>query len=299
MRFQAAIFFLAAAIASPDARAEFGVVVSDEADHRLVLARAAPSVQAELTGLTDADVPMFGPADCRTLVARQLKTARSSEIDMRVIVARYNLVAAWTDNLCAGGGDVGVDSAEARAWADDLAGLRRAEDGAPFIHARRFLAEALVFGAPGFPPDYAAARRFATQEAATDPAMLLVVAYLDENGLGAPADAAKAEAHLRSAAARGERDAEALLAQASELGLSGAPKDEAGAFARYERLAEGVVDPPVWFRLGLMLRDGRGAPRDPCRAEDLLERARSHASSPVSAAGPALDELRRRGLCRR
>ncbi len=296
MRLGVLVFSLALVVAISSARAELDVGVSSDAEHRLLLVQTPPSMQAELIGLADNDIPLFGPADCATLGARHLETARSSALNIEVIVARYNIVNVWTGNLCADGSDVSVQAGEARAWLNELAGLRRAEDGAAFIDARRRLAEMLVFGAPGLAPDYVEARRYLTQEVAADPTMLLYLAFLAENGLGGPPDLDHALQYLRSASARGVAEAETLLAQASELGLLGLARDEADAAARYERLAESV-NPPVWFRLGRMLLDGRGAPRDPCRARELLERARSHAWNPVPAAGRYLDQIREQRLC--
>lgn len=296
MRFGVAVFLSALALAIPSARAELGVGVSSDAEQRLMLAQTPP-MQAELVGLADNDVPLFGPADCATLGARHLETARSGALNIEAIVSRYNIVKVWTGNLCAGGSDVSVQAGEARAWLDELAGLRRAEDDAAFIDARRLFAEMLVFGAPGLAPDYVEARRYLTQEAVSDPAMLLYLAFLAENGLGGSPDPDQALQYLRSASARGVAEAETLLAQASELGLLGLTRDEADAVARYERLTASI-NPPVWFRLGRMLLDGRGAPRDPCRARELLERARSHAWAPIPAAGRYLDQIRQEGLCR-
>ncbi|MBX3428248.1 MAG: sel1 repeat family protein [Hyphomonadaceae bacterium] len=297
MRLGVAVFSLALVLAAPSARAELGVGISSDAEHQMLLVQRPPSMQAELIGLADNDIPLFGPVDCATLGARHLQTARSGALSIEVIVARYNIVNVWTGNLCAEGNDVSVQAREARAWLAELAGLRRAEDGAAFIDARRRFAEMLVFGAPGQAPDYAEARRYLSTEAEADPAMLLYLAFLDENGLGGAPDLAQAFQHLHSAGARGVGEAEALLAQASELGLLGQARDETDAVARYERLAESV-NPPVWFRLGRMLLDGRGAARDPCRAQVLLHRARSHAWNPVLEADQYLDRIREEGLCR-
>lgn len=297
MRLGVTIFCLALVLAIPSARAELGVGVSSDAEHRLLLVQTPPSMQAELIGLADGDMPFFGPADCATIGARRLQTARSSALSIEVIVARYNIVNVWTGNLCPDGSDVSVQAGEARAWLDELAGLRRAEDGGAFIDARRRFAEMLVFGAPGLAPDYAEARRYLNQEAGADPTMLLYLAFLAESGLDGPPDLELALQYLRSASARGVTEAETLLAQASELGLLGVTRDEADAAARYERLAE-TINPSVWFRLGRMLLDGRGGLRDPCRARELLERARSHAWGAVPAAGLYLDRIRQQGLCR-
>lgn len=298
MRLRAATFLIALMLATPSAHAELGIGVSSDADHRLLLVQASSAMQAELIGLADNDVPLFGPADCSTLGARRLETARSLALNIEVIVARYNIVNVWTGNLCPQGSDVSVQAAEARAWLEELAGLRRAEDGAPFIDARRRFAEVLVFGAQGLAPDYVEARRYLSEEAVADPSMLLYLAFLAENGLGGPRDLEQALVYVRGASARGVTEAETLLAQASELGSLGLARNEADAVARYERLAESV-NPPAWFRLGRMLLDGRGAPPDPCRARELLERARSHAWNPIPEAGQYLDRIREQGLCRR
>ena len=279
----------------PVARAELRVTVSGDADHHLELAQIPSSFEAELTGLTGDDTPVFGVAGCATLGSRLAGWARSAELNLDVLVARYNLVNMWSGNLCGGKTDVMPSGAEAKAWLDDLAGLSRAEDGAPFIDARRRLAEVLVFGAPGVAPDLARAKIYLAAEAARDPSMLLFSAYMAERGLGGAPDRAQALVQIRAAADRGNADAEALLAQAQELGL-GVTRDEAGALARYERLA-GLVAPPVWFRLGLMLLDGRGTKADACRAGQFLQRAAGHAWAPVPVAADYLKRLSDQASC--
>lgn len=295
MRLGVIAFLATLALAFQDARAELRLTPSTDAGQVLVLSQGPAAVQAELIGLNENEVPLFGPADCATLSAKHLQTARTDELSLDVIIARYNIINVWTGNLCPGA-TLSLQPAEARAWLDELAGLRRAEDGAPFIDARRRLAEALTFGAPGVAPDYAEARRYLQEESPSDPAMLLYLAYLTEHGLGGPRDEAQTLQLLRRASARGNPDADTLLAQASELGLLGLERNEAEAFARYSQLAQSV-NPPVWFRLGRMLLDGRGAPRDPCRAQDLLARAQTHVWSPIPQARPYLDDITQRGLC--
>lgn len=297
MRLGTIAFILALAFSVQGARAELGLTLSHDAEHRLVLTQSPATMQAELVGIAENDTPLFGPADCATLGARYFETARAKALSIEVIIARYNIVNVWTGNLCPEGSDLSVEPLEARAWLDELAGLRRAEDDAPFIDARRRLAEVLTFGAPGVSPDYSAARRYLAQEAGSDPHMLLYLAYLAGNGLGGRPDQAETLDHLRRASERGSAEAAALLAQAHELGLLGLARDEAEAFARYSQVAQSV-NPHVWFRLGLMLLEGRGGPRDPCRAQDLLERALGHAWSPIAEARPYLDAIRQQGLCR-
>jgi TPR repeat protein len=173
------------------------------------------------------------------------------------------------------------------AWLEELAGLSRKEDGAPFIDARRRLAEVLVFGAPGIRPDLARAQTYLSEEGRRDPAMLLFAAFVAEQGLGGMPDRTRALALIREAAERGNADASALLAQAEELGL-GVMRDETAAINRYEKLSR-FVSPAVWFRLGLMLQEGRGAKADPCRARQLLHGAAEHAAAPVQVARSYLD----------
>jgi TPR repeat protein len=206
------------------------------------------------------------------------------------------MMNVWTGNLCGGVTDAMPTSTEARAWLEELAELSREEDDAPFVDARRRLAEVLVFGAPGVAPDYAAARAYIVGEAPRDPQMLLYLAYMAEHGLGGDADQARALDYLRQAEALGNASASALLAQAREFG-SGVVRDEAAAFARYEQLARHAVAPPVWFRLGLMYLEGRGVSRDPCRARQWLDAAAGHAWTPVPQARPYLETIRAEGLC--
>lgn len=295
MRVLVLLALLAVACICSDARAELRVTVSSEADHRLVLARLPASFEAELSGMAEGDIPVFDVAKCETLGSRHITLARSADLDMDVIIARYNLVSLWTGNLCGGKSDVMPAGAEALAWLEELAGLSRQEDGAPFIDARRRLAEVLVFGAPGIEPDRARAQTYIAEEAKRDPSMLLFAAHMAEQGLGTPKDGAHSLALIRQAAERGNADAGALLAQAQELGLDTA-RDEAAAMARYEKLAR-AVSPTVWFRLGLMLMDGRGTKTDACRARDYLRQAAEHASAPVPVAREYLSRITEQKLC--
>lgn len=272
---------------STHAHAELKVVVSPDDDHRLVLANGPDDVQAELTRFAEGDVPFFDPIDCNTIGARLLPRAREEDLSIEVIVARYNLINVWTGNLCPGMQTPDLRAQEARAWLIEIAGLRRAEDGAPFLKARDRLLEVYIFGAPGIELDPAAARALLAGEDAANPRAPLYLAYLHQHGLGGPADSNAALSVLRRAARAGSAEARALLAQASELGL-GVPRDEAGAFAQYSELAGDAVWPAVWYRLGLMLLDGRGVTADPCAARRWLERAATHAWSPVPAALEAL-----------
>lgn len=271
------------------ARAELRVTVSDSADHRLVLSQQPASFQGELVGLAEEDKPLFGVVTCATLGSRLIKLARSNELSLEVIVARYNLVNMWTGNLCGGKTDLMPTGTEAKAWLEDLAGLSRAEDGAPFIDARKRLAEVLVFGAWGVAPDHPRATVYLEEEAQRDPGMLLYAAYIAEHGLAGAPDAARSLTFIREAAERGDQDAGAMLAQSYELGL-GVARDEAGAFACYERLSRNVL-PAVWFRLGRMLFEGRGTKADACRAKRLLQQAAGHASAPVLAAREYLSRI--------
>lgn len=295
MRCIALLACIAFSCIATTARAELRVVVSDEADHRLVLAHLPASFEGELLGLGENDTPLFGVARCDTLGSRLIGTARSQALNMDVIVARYNLVNMWSGNLCGGKTDVVPTGTEAKAWLEDLAGLSREEDGAPFVDARRRLAEVLVLGAPGVEPDLVRAQDYVVDEATRDPAMLLYAAHMAEKGAGPANDLKRSIAFIREGADRGNADAGALLAQAQELGL-GLAKDEAAAAARYERLSR-TIAPAVWFRLGLMLMDGRGVKADPCRARELLQRAASHASAPVPDARTYLDGIPAGGAC--
>jgi hypothetical protein len=279
----------------PPARAELRVTVSTAPDHRLVLSQLPASFQAELVGLAENDIPIFDVAKCETLGSRHITLARATELNMDVIVARYNLVNMWTNNLCGGKTDVMPTGSEAKTWLEELAGLSRQEDGAPFIDARRRLAEVLVFGAPGVEPDLARAQTFLAAEAKRDTSMLLFAAHMAERGLATSPDRTRALVLVREAADRGNAEARALMAQARELGLDIA-RDEAAAAAQYEQLSRTVV-PPVWFRLGRMLLEGRGVKADPCRAREFLQLAAEHAHTPVPVAREYLDRIRDQKLC--
>jgi hypothetical protein len=286
-----AMVVLAAMMLASEASAELRLIVSDAPGHRLILAQAPDSVQAELTALGPNDAPMFDAVDCATLGTKLIQTARRDELRMDVIIARYNLMNVWTGNLCGGVTDAMPTPMEARAWLEELAELSREEDDAPFVDARRRLAEVLVFGAPGVAPDYRAARVYTAAEAARDPQLLLYLAYMAEHGLGAEADQTQALEYLRQAEARGNGSAAALLAQSLE------PGDEVAAFARYRDLAQNAISPPVWFRLGLMYLEGRGLTRDPCQARQWLQAAAGHAWTPVPQARPYLETIRAESLC--
>ena len=272
-------------------------MISPEGDHRLILANAADDMQAELTGFAEGDIPFFDRVDCATIGARLLPLAQARDLSIEVIVSRYNLINVWTGNLCPGAQVAGLQPKEARGWLIEIASIRRAEDGAPFLEARERLAEMYIFGAPGVEPDPAAARALLATEEAANPRALLYVAYMHQNGLGDPADETAAFGVLRRAARTGNAEARALLAQASELGL-GVPRDEAGAFAQYSELARDAVWPAVWYRLGLMLLEGRGVAAEPCAARRWLERAATHAWSPVPAARDALARAPAAGCAR-
>lgn len=283
------ILALAALVcSSATARAELSVVVSPDGDHRLVLANAPDNVQAELVGFADGDIPMFDRVDCATIGARLLPQARQ-DLSIEAIIARYNLINVWTGNLCPGAEIEGQQPQEALGWLIEIAELRRAEDGAPFLEARDRLLEVHIFGAPGVEPAPLAAHAYLDGEASASPRKWLYIAYMHQQGLGGAVDAAAAASALERGAQAGNAEARALLAQASELG-AGLPRDEAGAFAQYSELASGVW-PAVWYRLGMMLRDGRGVAADPCAARRWLERAATHAWSPVPAAREALTSI--------
>lgn len=295
MRSTALLSCVAFGILATSARAELGITISSEPDHQIMLSRTLASPEAELEGLTGDDVPMFNVVRCDTLGSRLVGKARAGELNMDVIVARYNLVNMWSGNICGGKTDVMPTGEEAKSWLEELAGLSRQEDGAPFIDARRRLAEVLIFGAPGIEPDLPRAQSYIAGESRRDPEMLLFAAYMAERGLGGTADPARYVSLIRQAADRGNVDASALLAQALELG-EGVKRDERAAVARYEDISRYVM-PPIWFRLGLMLKDGRGVKADPCRARDFLTLAAEHTSASVPAARAYLEQISAERMC--
>lgn len=286
MRLTALVLAASLAFATP-ATAELHLSVDATPEHALALQDTQASVQAELIGMMDGDIPFEDLLNCTTLTTRLLPTARAADLDMNVIVARYNLVGFWLGDLCPGADTSAISPAEGYAWLDELAGLRSSGDGSPFLRARHMMLEFYLFGAPGFAPDRAAARAYlATQDATR---FRLYAIYL--------ADEPEALALTRVAAEAGDNTARALMAQRLELGR-GVPRDEAAAFAIYSDLAEKSISPPVWYRLGLMHRDGRSTPRDPCQARRWLSQAAGHARSPVTAAQEALAAIPQ-GACPR
>jgi TPR repeat protein len=280
--------------ASGRADAELRLVVAETPDHMLVLENRPAEIQAELIAVVENGSPMFDVVECESLIERLLPAARASAVNMDVIIAQYNLVSLWLGDICPGTSTEAITPAEARAWLDELAGLRRSSDGAPFLRSRELLLEFYLFGAPGYQPDYAAARTFLESQS-TAPGFSLYAAYMAARGLGGASDQAQSVALLRSAADAGDRTASALLAQALEQGL-GVEKNEAAAAAMYQDIAQ-RISTPVWYRLGMMYLEGRGVERDACAARSWLRQAATHAWSPVPAANAALERIATERAC--
>ena len=268
------------------AAAELVLGIAETPDHQITLENGPSGVQTEVTGM-DGRIPFNDVLVCETLTARLLPAATSERPAMEAILAQYNLVNLWLGNICPGTAVTGFTPEQARDWLVELAGLHDSEDESPFLSSRNMLVEFYLFGAPGFQPDYEAAKVALEAHGVRRPS--LYVAYMKAHGLGGEADPAASLALLESASAAGDRTATTLLAQATEIG-SGRPRDEVRAFGMYRELAA-AINPPVWYRLGLMYLQGRGAAADPCQARIWLRRAAGHAWSPVPEARAALARI--------
>jgi tetratricopeptide (TPR) repeat protein len=235
--------------------------------------------------------PLLENAPCATLGSQMIERARSTQFNLETLVARYNLVNLWLGNLCHGKSDVLPAPEEAKAW---LLGIVRATlpgDAHRSLRTHGMLVQLYLFGAPGSPPDYPAALALLNEDVrGKDYFPALTLSYVYEHGLGAPKDPVQARAWLEQAAEHGIPDARVLLAQAKE-------RDNAvEAFNVYLDVSK-AVEPPVWFRLGLMYLEGRGTQKDPCKAQDMLQKAAGHVWTPVPQARKYLDQIREQNLC--
>ena len=279
------------------ARASLATGIAEDGSERIVLmnARDAYSERTMLMRVVPGsiDIPNLGMAPCGSVGSQYLDLARSYAQGSGI--AQYNMVRLWMGRMCDGKSDALPKPEEAKAWLFSMAAQRHLPDGAPFLDVHEMLAEVFIFGAPGAAPDYPTAMRFLTREVKTRPREAgLYLAYLYEHGLGASADEAQAKTWTEQAAKAGNRDARALLAQADELGL-GTPRDEARALGEYLAISKGD-NTPVWFRLGLMYLDGRGAPKDGCQAKHWFEKA-ANAKTGVPQAKTYLDQITAQNLC--
>ena len=277
--------------------AQVTTVIADDGTERIVLKSGADEffqqeyAKTLLPGPDGRVAPVFDAAPCATLGSQSLQIVRSGQVTIEVLVARYNLVNLWLGNVCHGKSDAAPDPAEARKW---LLSLQYADFGKGlqlFADSHKMLAQFYLFGAPGFAPDYPSALALLKEEVkgkASFPALCFY--YMYEYGLGVPKDAPQAHVWLEKAAAAGNSDAEMLLAQAMEL------SDQAKAFNSYLELSKSVL-PPVWFRLGLMYLEGRGTQKNPCKAQEMFQKAAGHYWSPAPQAKKYLDQIREQKLC--
>lgn len=267
--------------------------VHNEVFGRLDLVNLGPGDQA------NPYVPIYQPANCENLGSRQITKARQEHESVDVFIARYNMVRLWTQDLCHGHSDVLPSSEEAKTWLVELA--TRVKIGkSPFLDTHEMLAEFYLFGAPGFAPDYTAGLAYLNQEKKQEEKMhfgriALTLSYVYEHGLGVPLDPAKAREWVQRAFDAGNRDAEILMAQAREVGF-GVERDEAGAFAAYQKLS-GDNTASIWFRLGLMYLDGRGTSKDPCKAQEFFTKASQSDRGPMANAKKHLVQIRQQNLC--
>jgi tetratricopeptide (TPR) repeat protein len=220
-----------------------------------------------------------------------IEKARSTQLNLETFIARYNLVAVWLGNLCHGKSDVLPSPEEAKAWLLGIANSKLPGNAAQSLGTHRMLVQLYLFGAPDSPPDYPAALAYLNEGVRTEAhPPNLTLSYVYEQGLGVPKDPAQARVWLERAATAGSQEAKMLLAQANEL------KNETEAFSSYLELSK-TVYPPVWFRLGLMYLQGRGTQKDPCKAQEMFQKALSHPWNPVPQAKKYLDQIREQNLC--
>jgi TPR repeat protein len=272
-------------------------VIADDGTDRIILKHTTEEyfqrnyVNTLLKGPDDSVGPLMEPAPCATLGSQMIENARSTQLNLETFIARYNLVNLWLGNLCHGKSDVLPTPAEAKAWLLSIAYSKLPGNAAQSLGTHRMLVQLYLFGAPDSPPAYPAALAYLNEEVRTEARPPnLTLSYVYEQGLGVPKDPVQARVWLDRAAAAGSPDAKILLAQANEL------KNVTEAFSSYLELSK-VAIPPVWFRLGLMYLEGRGTQKDPCKAQEMFQKALSHPWNPVPQAKKYLDQIREQNLC--
>jgi len=272
--------------------------IADDGTDRIILKHATNEFNQQnyvttLLRSNDGNAgPLMEKVHCETLGSQNLEKARSTQLNLETFIARYNLVNLWLGNLCHGKSDVLPTPEEAKAWLLGIAGSTLPGNAAQSLGTHRMLVQLYLFGAPGSAPDYPAALALLNEQVKTEsrpPALSL--SYVYEHGLGVPKDQVQARAWLERGAEAGSPDAKMLLAQAKEF------KNDAEAFNSYLELSKAVY-PPVWFRLALMYLEGRGTQKDPCKAQEMFQKAASHYWSPVPQAKKYLDQIRAQNLCR-
>lgn len=278
--------------------AQLATVIADDGTERIALTKNEPDefhqrtyVKTLLRDPNSRIAPLMGTAPCATLGSQSLAQARSPQRDLETLAARYNVVNLWLGNICHGKSDAVLDPAEARAWLLNMQSVNFEGDLLPFLDTHTMLAQLYLFGAPGSAPDYPAALALLNEELKAKASFpVLWFFYIYENGLGVAKDPVQAHVWLQLAADSDAPAAKMLLAQAREL------NDDKGAFNSYLELSKNV-QPPVWFRLGLMYLEGRGTQKDPCKAQEMFQKAASHNWSPVPQAKKYLDQIRTQNLC--
>jgi TonB family protein len=271
--------------------------IADDGTERIVLKNQTNELNqqnyvATLLRSDDGNAgPLMEKVHCETLGSQNLEKARSTQLNLETFVARYNLVNLWLGNLCHGKSDVLPSPEEAKGWLLGIAGSTLPGNAAQSLGTHRMLVQLYLFGAPGSAPDYPAALALLNEQVKTEPRPpAIYLSYVYEHGLGVPKDQVQARAWLDRAAGAGSPDATMLLAQDKEF------RNDAEAFNSYLELSK-AVEPPVWFRLGLMYLEGRGTQKDPCKAQEMFQKAASHYWSPVPQARKYLDQIREQKLC--
>lgn len=299
------LFALLMVLAASPLRAEVAAVIDDTTE-RFVLRHVHNEVfgRLNLSGFGHGDqvqpyTPEYELAKCENLGSRQIATARQKHLNMQVLIARYNLVRLWTQDLCHGKSDVTPSPAEAKAWLLELTEVKAGEW--PLLDTHEMLAEVYLFGAPGVPPDYPTGLIYLNREAKQEKSKMnfgrvaLTMSYVFEHGMGVLVDLARAREWLQRSVDAGNWYAKILMAQATELGLD-VNRDEAAAFSAYQQLS-GNNTASIWFRLGVMYLDGRGTSKDPCKAQDLFTKVSQADRGPIVNAKKHLDQIRQQNLC--
>jgi hypothetical protein len=283
-------------LAACPALADLTTVIADDGTDRIVLKNGIDEFQQRFYVKTlipdqvNGVAPIMDSAPCATLGSQLVEKARSAQLDLEGFVARYNLVNLWLGNICHGKSDVLPTPEEAKRWLLQIVHSTFPGNGHRNLRTQNMLVQLYLFGAPGSPPDYPAALALLKEEVAKGH-FLIYMSYVYEHGLGVPKDLDQARSWLQRDADAGGHYGKMLLAQANEL------HNDAEAFSSYLELSKAAYPTPVWFRLGLMYLEGRGTQKDPCKAQEMFQKAASAVWNPVPQAKKYLDQIRDQKLC--